>query len=279
MMPGAAGGNARAHSVRLGSAGRNVPGETPIFYVAHPMPDLLAVSFLICALTACVAGMVRGFAGFGAAMVMTTVFSALYGPAVGIALCLLLEIVVALPLVPRVLQLVDWHRIGLLLVAAAVAVPVGNLVLTLAGPEPMRWAISAIVLGAVLLLASGWRFSGKPRMATTLVAGASSGFLNGLSGMAGPPIAFYYLAGDETVTRVRANLTTYFVFVDLMTLVTFMSRGLIDWSTGALGLFLTPAVVLGGLLGERLFPLASERFYRRLALVLLVGVAIGALIL
>ena len=27
----------------------------------------------------------------------------------------------------------------------------------------MRWAISAIVLGAVALLASGWRFAGKPR--------------------------------------------------------------------------------------------------------------------
>lgn len=247
--------------------------------VAGFMPDLLAVPFLICAVVACIAGMVRGFAGFGAAMLMTPVFSALLGPAVGVALCLLLEIAVALPLLPGVVRLVDWRRIGLLLVAAAVGVPVGNLVLTRAEPEPMRWAISAIVLGAVVLLASGWRFSGRPRTATTLAAGVSSGFLNGLAGMAGPPIAFYYLAGDDTVTRVRANLTTYFVFVDLAAIATFASRGLIDWSTGVQGLFLAPAVMLGGVLGGWLFPLASERFYRRLALVLLVGVAIGALIL
>jgi hypothetical protein len=38
-------------------------------------------------------------------------------------------------------------------------------------------------------------------------------------------------------------------------------------------------VIAGGLLGEKLFPLASEAFYRRLALGLLVGVAIGSLIL
>jgi uncharacterized membrane protein YfcA len=247
--------------------------------VARCMPHPLSMPFLICAAVACIAGMVRGFAGFGAAMMMTPVFSALYGPAVGVVLCLLLEIVVALPLLPAVVRLVDWRRIGLLLLAAAVGIPVGNLVLTLSEPEPMRWAISAIVLSAVALLASGWRFSGRPRTVTTLAAGASSGFLNGLSGMAGPPIAFYYLAGDETVTRVRANLTTYFVFVDLLALIAFLSRGLVEWSTGALGLFLAPAVVLGGLLGQRLFPLASERFYRRLALALLVGVAIGALIL
>ncbi|MGQ0580426.1 MAG: sulfite exporter TauE/SafE family protein [Reyranella sp.] len=243
------------------------------------MPDLLASSFLISAAVACIAGMVRGFAGFGAAMLMTPVFSALYGPATGIALCLLLEIAVALPLLPAVVRLVDWRQLGLLLAAAVVLVPVGTHVLTLTEPEPMRWAISAIILVAVALLASGWRYPGRPRPATTLAAGAASGFLNGLSGMAGPPIAFYYLAGQDTAAHVRANLTTYFVFVDLAAIAMFASRGLIGWDTGVHGLVLAPAVMLGGLLGERLFPLASELFYRRLALGLLVGVAIGSLIL
>ncbi|MFO1081197.1 MAG: sulfite exporter TauE/SafE family protein [Reyranellaceae bacterium] len=243
------------------------------------MPDLLSPAFLVCTLTACIAGMVRGFAGFGAAMMMTPVFSALYGPAVGVVLCLLLEIVVALPVVPGVLALVDWRRIGLLLLGAATAVPVGTLVLTVAEPAAMRWAISAIVLAAVLLLASGWRFAGQPRRWTTLAAGASSGFLNGLSGMAGPPIAFYYLAGPETVTRVRANLTTYFVFVDLAALAAFAGRGLVGGGTLLQALALAPAVILGAVIGGKLFPLASEGFYRRLALGLLAGVAIGALIL
>src|SRR5471030_2799230 len=81
------------------------------------MPDILSTPFLIAAVVAAVAGMVRGFAGFGAAMVMTPVFSALYGPEVGIVLCMLLEIVVALPLLPRAVRHVDWRVIGLLLAA------------------------------------------------------------------------------------------------------------------------------------------------------------------
>jgi uncharacterized membrane protein YfcA len=243
------------------------------------MPEILTVSFLVAAVVAVVAGMVRGFAGFGAAMLMTPVFSALHGPAIGISLCMLLEIAVALPLLPRAIRHVDWRRIGLLMVAAVIGAPVGNLVLTQVSPEPMRWALSAIVLSAVALLASGWRFHGQWRAPVTLGIGATSGFLNGLSGMAGPPIAFYYLAGNETVTRVRANLTTYFIFVDLAALAVFLVRGLVHWDTAVLGLCLTPAVVAGGLLGEKLFPLASEAFYRRLALALLVSVAIGSLIL
>jgi uncharacterized protein len=243
------------------------------------MPDILSTPFLIAAVVAVIAGMVRGFAGFGAAMVMTPIYSALYGPEVGIVLCMLLEIVVALPLLPRAFRHVDWRVIGLLLAAAIVGAPLGNYALTLVAPQPMRWVISAIVLSAVAMLASGWRYSGGPRPAATLAAGAVSGFLNGLSGMAGPPIAFYYLASTETAVKVRANLTTYFVFVDLVALSLFFGRDLVGWHTAVQGAFLAPAVILGGLLGEYLFPLASEVFYRRLALALLVAVAIGSLIL
>ena len=50
----------------------------------------------------------------------------------------------------------------------------------------------------------------------------------------------------------------------LAAILVFASRGLIGWDTGVHGLVLAPAVMLGGLLGERLFPLASESFYRRL---------------
>src|SRR5206468_5530786 len=227
---------------------------------AFLMPDLLALPFLTAAAISVFAGMVRGFSGFGAAMVMTPAFSALYGPAIGIALCLLLEIAVALPLLPRAVKYVDWRRIGVILLAAIVGAPVGNLALTQVAPEPVRWVISFMVLAAVAMLASGWRLRGRPRLATTLAAGGMSGFLNGLSGMAGPPIIFYYLAGEETAERVRANLTTYFIFVDLVTLVVFTGRDLIGWNTGVLALWLVPAVVAGGLLGQRPFPLGSATF-------------------
>ena len=80
----------------------------------HPHARFAQFPFLIAAAVAFIAGMVRGFAGFGAAMVMTPIFSALYGPAVGVPLCLLLEIAVGLPLLPRAVPLVDWRRIGLL---------------------------------------------------------------------------------------------------------------------------------------------------------------------
>src|SRR5258706_2066594 len=182
------------------------------------MPGFPSPAFLIAAVFAFIAGMVRGFSGFGAAMLMTPVFPALYGPAVGVVLCLLLEIAVGLPLLRGAVPHVDWRRIGFLLLAAVVGIPLGNLVLTNSNPEPMRWAISGIVLLAVVLLASGWRYHGRPTTGATAGVGLISGFLNGLSGMAGPPIIFYYLAGTEAAAQGRAKLTTYFLFVDLFSL-------------------------------------------------------------
>src|SRR5258708_31942426 len=87
---------------------------------ARFMPDLLALPFLICAVVAFIAGMVRGFAGFGAAMIMTPVFSALYGPAAGGPLCRVPLRVVGPPLLPRGLRLGPWPPLCLPLLSAAV---------------------------------------------------------------------------------------------------------------------------------------------------------------
>ena len=204
--------------------------------------------------------MVRGFAGFGAAMMMTPVFSALYGPDIGVSLCLLLEIAVALPLLPRAsCKYVDWRRIGLLLVAAVAGRAARQ---SRADPGLAR----ADALGDLGDRARRCRLAGErlalprpvARAGDDSAVGVTSGFLNGLSGMAGPPIAFYYLAGNETVERVRANLTTYFIFVDGSRCWCSSAAAWSHWDTGVLGLCLAPAVIAGGLLGERLFP-AGQR--------------------
>ena len=240
------------------------------------MPELLLVPVVICLATAVLAGVVRGFAGFGSAMILTPVFSAFYGPTVGVPVCLLIEFCISLPLLRRAWPLVDWRQIALLLVAAAVGVPIGVWLLAWADPAPMRWAISGIVLGAVLLLASGWRYAGKPVLAGTLSAGVASGFLNGLAGMAGPPVAFYYLAGAGAAAAIRASFIVYFAAVDLVALAGLTVRGLMTLQALLLAAIFVLPYIGGGLVGERLFKLASESFFRRLALVILIIVAVAS---
>ena len=105
---------------------------------------------------ALLAGLVRGFSGFGSAMILTPALSALYGPAAAVPLGMALEIFVTVPLLPGAAGLVEWRRIGALSLAASAAVPLGAWLLLNLPATPMRIAISAVIIGFVAINAFGF---------------------------------------------------------------------------------------------------------------------------
>src|SRR5690606_7759097 len=161
-------------------------------------------------------GVVRGFAGFGSAMIITPALSAIYGPAAAVPIGLLMELLLTAPLMPGAAPLVEWRRIATLTIAAVMTVPVGASLLLSLDAEVMRWAISIVVLASVAMLSFGWRYPGGAKPLATLAAGASSGLLNGASGMGGPPVIFYYLSGPDEAPRVRASFIVYFALIDIL---------------------------------------------------------------
>src|SRR5690348_11944711 len=100
-------------------------------------PEVLAFAFVIAVL----AGVVRGITGFGGALVMTPPVSLMLGPGIAVAVALLLESFVAVPMVLQTRRLVKWRVLGPILAAACVAAPLGGYVLMTADPEILRRAI------------------------------------------------------------------------------------------------------------------------------------------
>jgi uncharacterized membrane protein YfcA len=226
---------------------------------------------------ALVAGLVRGFSGFGSAMILTPALSALYGPAIAVPIGLALELLVTVPLLPGSVRLVEWRRIGILCLAAFAAVPLGVWLLLNLPPVVMRVAISAVILGFVAILAFGWRYHGRPSIVATLATGAASGVLNGASGMAGPPVVFYYLSGSAPAPEVRASLIVYFALVDAVSVAVLAVSGTMDAMTLLRALWLTPVFLAAAWLGARAFRHAGEAFYRRMALIVLAAIAVASL--
>ena len=62
--------------------------------------DVLSATFAAAVGAALLAGVVRGFSGFGSALILSPSLSALYGPEVAVPVALLLEFVLAGPFVP-----------------------------------------------------------------------------------------------------------------------------------------------------------------------------------
>ncbi|HEX2105411.1 MAG TPA: sulfite exporter TauE/SafE family protein [Solirubrobacteraceae bacterium] len=239
--------------------------------------DVLSAAFAAALGAALLAGTVRGFSGFGSALILSPLLSALYDPATAVPVALLLELALAVPFVPPALRLADRARVALLCVAAAITVPAGAWLLVAVDEEALRWAICALVLTAVGILGFGWRHHGRPRPAATAATGALSGLLGGSTGLSGPPVIFYELSGTAPIPRVRANFMVFFAWIDVVALVAFAITGTLAGLPLVLSAVLVIPYLAAAAAGARAFRRAGEAFYRRLALAVLVCVAVVSL--
>jgi uncharacterized membrane protein YfcA len=239
--------------------------------------DVLSASFAAAVGVAMLAALVRGFAGFGSALILAPSLAALYGPAVAVPVALLLELALAGPFVPPAARLVDWGRTGPLCVAAALTVPLGAWLLTIVDAHTLRWIICALVFVAVAILGFGWRYHGRPHAAATAATGALSGLLGGATGLSGPPVMFFELSGSAPMARMRASFMVFFAWVDIAALTAFAVAGALTGRALLVALALVAPYLLAAMTGARFFGRASDAFYRRLAVAVLLAVAVASL--
>ena len=86
-------------------------------------------SLLAAILATAVAGVMRGYSGFGTAVILAPIYSLLWGPRAGIPVMLLMELLVSLQLLPGAIKDADRRVVLPLGGAAAVATPMGAWVL------------------------------------------------------------------------------------------------------------------------------------------------------
>jgi uncharacterized membrane protein YfcA len=226
---------------------------------------------------AVLAGLTRGFSGFGSALVYIPLMSALYSPHLAVGSFVLIDLAVDAMLLPMVWRHVQWRAVLPMAAAAVFAAQFGALILQYAEPLHLRWAITAIVLAIVVVLASGWRYRGEPRMAITLMVGALSGFLGGALQVAGPPVIVYWLGGTQEVAVIRGNFIGYFTLLSLGSFWTYVARGLLTPEVIAFALFTGPVQVLATWGGAKLFQIASAAQYRRIAYLVIALTAIASM--
>jgi uncharacterized membrane protein YfcA len=232
--------------------------------------------------TALVAGVVRGFAGFGAGLVMVPAFAMIVGPADAVPLEVFLELLALARLLPEALPRVEARTVLAPGIAACLLIPVGSIALVAVEPDLLTRLMSLLVLAFVALLASGWRRRRRPGTATLLGVGALSGTLTGAAGIGGPPMVVTLMAGPDEAAGNRANLIGYFGLTQSAALAIFAWRGLFGLSHLVFGLLLGVPFFSGLHLGARLFRglpwSGAERTYRGVVLVLLVAIALAGLV-
>ena len=103
------------------------------------------------------AGLVRGFTGFGGALVMVPVLSLVLGPGAALAAVCASGVPVILQLLPAALRHGERGFVLPFAAAAFAAAPAGTWVLVAVPPAAMKIAISLAVLAMTAMMAWGWR--------------------------------------------------------------------------------------------------------------------------
>ncbi len=230
------------------------------------------VAFLIA--VALIAGLARGFSGFGAALIFIPLGSAAVGPALASAVLLVIDGIGAAPMLPLAWREADRRAVFIMSAGAVVAVPVGTMALTWIDPSTLRWGICLAILALVVLLASGWRYAGKPITAVTVGVGMVSGFLTGAAQIGGAPAVAYWLGGAAPPHNVRANLVLLLACSTLYAVIAYAVSGLFGWGVAAMALVTGPAFLAGTMLGTRMFGWASPEAFRRICYALIALAAI-----
>jgi uncharacterized membrane protein YfcA len=236
-------------------------------------PETIALALAIAA----IAGVVRGITGFGGALVMSPPMALLVGPLVTVPVVLLLESIVATPMLLQNRRLVHWRVIGPILAMACITVPAGTWILVSADPVVMRRVIAAVVIVFALLLLAGIRYTGAQRLPTALGLGALSGTLVGATSMGGPPVILYLLAGPDPMEVTRANLTYFVGGISFAGVAMLAIAGVLGAGGLLFALLLAPGYFGGMVLGTRLFARFNDQRFRQFTLALMLVTSAGIL--
>ena len=243
------------------------------------MPDLLAqaiatpgVAWL--ALAVSVAGLVRGFAGFGSAMIIMPVAASVLSPVEAILFMTAAELIGPLPNLPDALRQGAPREVGRLLLGVLIGMPLGLWGLSMMSPEGFGWIVSGVVLALLVLLLAGWRYHGPLGARLVVGTGALCGFMSGFAGIAGPPVILLYMASQRPAAVIRANFLLYLLGIDLLLFVMLAATGQVVWSVLVLGLLAGVPNIIANIIGARLFDPGRERLFRAVAYIVIAASAI-----
>ena len=226
---------------------------------------------------AALAGLVRGFSGFGSALIYMPLIAAVYDPRAAAVTLLLIDTVGAAPFAVRAFWHCTWREVVPIFVAAAVAIPFGAMALRIVDPTVLRWFMAWLVLALLGVLVSGWRYHGRPSLPATLGVGLFSGFGGGAVQIAGPAVIIYWLGTANSAATVRANLLVYFLLTDLLLCVVYELQSLFSADLIALSVLLAIPFFVATAIGAYFFAGTSDRLYRRIAHIIIAAAALISL--
>lgn len=237
-----------------------------------PQSDAL---FLIAAVV--IAGIVRGFSGFGLSALVMASCAVFVPPIELIPVCWALEASASLMLARGGWRDADRSVSYGLAVGSLVGLPLG-LMVTLAVAEGTSKLIAlGLILSLAVMQLAKLRFAFLATKAGLYGSGVAAGFAFGLASLGGMTVALYVLARDASAKVMRASIILYLIFSAFISGGMLAAFGLIDALSLSRSAVLIGPAIIGTLIGQRFFIDRFAPYYRPFCLTLLIGLALAGI--
>lgn len=233
--------------------------------------------FIAAVVVTLISGLVRGFSGFGSALIYIPLIAAIYEPRIAVVTLLVTDTIASAPYSIAQTRHCNWREVAPVTLAAFATIPLGVMALQYLDPLVLRWCIAILVIVLLAVLASGWRYHGKPHLSASLGVGLFSGVSTGAVQIAGPAAIIYWLGGPSSAAVIRANLMVYFMLLAIASFVIYFFRGLFTADVLLMSVLLAPIFIVSMTVGAWMFKGASDHAYRRAAYIIIALSAVVSL--
>ncbi len=223
------------------------------------------------------AGLVRGFSGFGTAMVYLPIAGQVLSPFEALTTLITMDLIGPLLNIPKAMRTGAMGDVRRLLLGTLIGLPVGVWMLSLVAPEVFRYGVSLIALLLLAILLAGLRYRGILTKRLIFGTGALSGLLAGSVGLPGPPVILLYMASPHRAAVIRATIMVYLIAADVLMLGMLALNGYLVGTAVVLGLILAIPYTIGNLSGAAIFHPKAERVYRAVAYIIIAVSALNGL--
>lgn len=238
-----------------------------------PVETMLVVSGVVF-----LAAMLQGLSGFGFNMLAVPALILVFSPQVVVPGVILTYVPLGIAQVCLLRRDVDVRLWAALVCGAAIALPLGALILRDTDALAMKRGIGAMMIGLALLLQVRpgmpfrrdrlWRFLG----------GIVSGVLASSTGVSGPPLVLLGLKQQWPYRTFRATLIAYFLAVSLLSLPLHYRLNLVTHDTVQFALAGFPGLAAGFVAGNYLRRWVDGRRFRWLSLGMVICGGLAALV-
>lgn len=224
------------------------------------------------------AGAVRGFSGFGFAVIAVVGLNLFFAPKVSVAIVLALDLICSINLWRQALKQADFTVLKKLIFGSILGIPVGYTLLLAIPADILKLLICiTILILALLLFASSTPFNAN-KTQTKVGFGLASGAGTASASIGGPMIVYYMLSSDLNASTQRATMILFFIASEALALITLISGGLVDKTVlSGLAVLLLPTLIAVRF-GQYLFNRKPPQSLKSFALPIMLTVAILGII-